>query len=424
MNRNPILAVLSNRHFRNLWLGQITSQIALNMLSFILAIKVYQETHSNTAVSLLLLMFGLPAIVFGIIAGGIVDEYDKRLILIYCNFLRLLLFLAFFFLHTNLFAIYLMVLLFSLATQAFIPAEAPSIPSLIEKRYLLSANSLFTVSFYVSTIIGFIVSGPVLQQFGEPNVYIIMALFMGLATLFVSRLPKMKAQSGRTQLTITSVGQAISEGLQFINGNKRIKQSLLLMTFAQALIITLSMLAPGFADKVLSIQLTQASYLVMGPAAVGLILGAILIGLYGSRYLKGVIILLGIISTGIILLLLSLLTRVGQPGIADFLNGFSPLFSSLLFAFVLLFFLGFFNSFITVPANTILQEEAVGTMSGRIYGVLTSATGGISVLPVVFSGILADVVGVGKTLFFIGIVILITAICHYLRRRKNAYIIK
>ena len=82
MNQSYI-RVLGNVNFRMLFFGQIISQIALNVLSFVLAIQVYQKTQSNTAVSLMLLTFGIPAIIFGVMFGGIVDEFDKRSILVF-----------------------------------------------------------------------------------------------------------------------------------------------------------------------------------------------------------------------------------------------------------------------------------------------------------------------------------------------------
>ena len=84
---------------------------------------------------------------------------------------------------------------------------------------------------------------------------------------------------------------------------------------------------------------------------------------------------------------------------------------------VLLFFLGVFNSFISVCANAVLQADSDTKIRGRVYGVLTSLTGGVSILPGIFSGILADVAGVGRALSVIGMVVLFSGIYHYLQRR-------
>jgi MFS family permease len=268
------LTVLKNRDFRFLWLAQITSQIALNMLIFVLGIEVYRHTHSNTSVSLILLSFGLPSIFFGIPAGSIVDFYDKRTILIICNVSRALLLFLFFLFSRQILVLYLLSILMSIITQFFVPAEAPSIASLIKsKEELLPANSIFTISFYFSTIFGFIISGPAVRFLGPNFVYALMMLLMILASFFVAKLPVIKtpAKEKVKSLTVATIIDSMLEGLRFIRSHPRVGQSLMLLTFAQALISVLVVLAPGFADKIVHIPLEDASFLVMGPAAIGLV---------------------------------------------------------------------------------------------------------------------------------------------------------
>lgn len=395
------LTVLKNPHFRSLWLGQITSQIALNMLYFVLAIRVYSETHSNTSVSLMLLSFGIPAIFFGIIAGVIVDYFDKKDILFFSNIARVILLLLFFFFEKNLYLLYFLSIITSIITQLFIPAEAPSIPLLVKRDQILTANSLFTISYYLSTVLGFILAGPMIRLFGHKDIFLVMMGIMATASYFIYRLPKLRATSevGRFEFKKVFSGKIILDGLEFIKSNERIRESLMLMTFAQVLISTLSTLAPGFADRVLTIELSDASLLVMGPAAAGLVAGALWVGAYGKKILKGRIILTGMIGSGIMLVLLSMLSKSG-----------------LLLANAQLFALGVFNSLISVPANTILQQDSDEEVRGRVYGALTSLTGGVSLLPVVFSGIMADVIGVGSTMLIIGILVEVVSIYEYYRR--------
>ena len=420
------LDLIRNRHFRNLWLGQITSQIALNMLYFVLAIKVYQDTRSNAAVSYMILAFGIPSIIFGIVAGGIVDKCNKRTVLLMSNIVRVFILALFYLFLNNIFLIYLFTIIISIITQFFIPAEAPSISFLVSSDLLLTANSLFTVSFYVSTLMGFVLAGPFIKIFGTSNVYLFMAALMSLASYFVYKLPNIGQQLDNIKnlVDFKTIRANIQEGIHYIFSHQRVKQSLILMTFSQALIATLSVLAPGFADRILSIDLADASYIVMGPAAIGLILGAIWVGGYGMKYLKGTLILIGIIASGVTLLFLSLLTRAKTPSIVIFIRHNPFIISNLAVAVVLLLLMGFFNSLINVPSSTILQEDSESDIRGRVYGVLTSLTGGVSFLPVVFSGILADILGVGSALFILGIIILLIGFYQYLKRIEVNNIIK
>lgn len=407
---NAYINVLKNLHFRHLWLGQITSQISLNMLFFVLAIRVYSVTGSNTAVSFMLLSFGIPAVFFGIIAGGIVDYYDNRLVMLFSNITRAVLLFSFFIFESNLYMLYVLSVFVSIVTQLFIPAEAPSIPELVKSDEILTANSLFTISYYLSTVLGFLLAGPMIKILGHKNIYLFAMIVMIIASYFVFLLPKMKSKRVKTNSVLSPffLLKLISDGISFIKSNIRIRQSLILMTFSQVLISTLSVLAPGFADRILAIDLSDASMFVMGPAALGLVGGALWVGAYGNKYLKGTIIMFGMVGSGFCLILMSLLSRSQLP---------VDLIRNVYFAITLLLFLGFFNSIISVPANTILQEDSDEEIRGRVYGALTSLTGGVSLLPVVFSGMMADFMGVAKTLLIIGIIIEAASIYEFIRRR-------
>ena len=75
-------------------------------------------------------------------------------------------------------------------------------------------------------------------------------------------------------------------------------------------------------------------------------------------------------------------------------------------AMALFFCLGAANSLLDAPANSILQEEAKGSMRGRVYGMLTAAGDSVGIVPVIIGGVLADVAGVGRVILLLGIVIL------------------
>ena len=67
--------------FRNLWFSQIFSQIGINLLTFVLAIRVYELTHRNTVVSVLTLAFIVPNIVFSAVSGILVERWQKKTVL-------------------------------------------------------------------------------------------------------------------------------------------------------------------------------------------------------------------------------------------------------------------------------------------------------------------------------------------------------
>lgn len=70
--------VFRNRPFLLLWLSQAFTQIGGNMVMFGLIVIIKATPTSNTAVSLLILTFLGPAVLFSALAGVYVDRVDRR----------------------------------------------------------------------------------------------------------------------------------------------------------------------------------------------------------------------------------------------------------------------------------------------------------------------------------------------------------
>ena len=80
--------VLRNRRFLALWLAQVASQIGGNMVLFGLTVMVADIAGSSASVSLLILTFLVPAVVFSAPAGVFVDRVDRRIVLVATNVAR------------------------------------------------------------------------------------------------------------------------------------------------------------------------------------------------------------------------------------------------------------------------------------------------------------------------------------------------
>jgi len=405
-----VLAVMRNRQFRHLWLAQICSQLAANMMLFLLALVVYQNTASNTAVSGLFLAYGIPAVLFGFLAGTVVDRLDRRQVLLVCDLLRAILVIGLFFLTHQLPLVYLLVFLNALITQFYVPSEAPLIPKLVAGNQLLIANSLFSFTYYTGMASGFILAGPLLRLLGTKPALAVLSLLFLAAAANITRLPAQEdnARSFRHLLRahlpeiIAKVMRDLKEGLRYVRSLPALWDGLLLLTGTQVTLVLLGALGPGFADRMLAIDIRDSSVVIIGPAVIGIILGALWVANFGYRLGPRRLIRTGILSAGIILMLVSLTVKL--KGIPTF----TWLFADWLIfplEITLFFLLGIANSLLDVPANSILQKEASGDMRGRVYGLLTAAVGGVGILPIVIGGILADVIGVGKVIFILGLIV-------------------
>ena len=423
---------LNNRPFLALWLAQLTSQTGLNMLNMVLALLVYEQTRSNAAVSILVLMFNLPGLLLGASAGALVDRFDKKAVLVLVNFSRMLLVLGFLLTTENLPVIFGLSLVLSILTQFFFPAEAATIPTLVgdHPQNLFRANSLFMLTFYVSVIFGFVSGGPALKVFGNLNVFLFIAALFFAAYLLVASLNFSKFtlkrffvenhQSGRLYKSVGfsricgRIFADLCDGWDMVKKTPALKMALISLGLAQILMAVFLSLGPGFAREVLRIDVTDASVALFGPAVLGMLVGAALLNRLSHRLVKHrwQLIMTGMPLAGLSLVALSFTQRIPiAPWASNFLG-----VDLLIIAQVLLFLLGMFEVMIDIPCNTILQEEAGPERRGRVYGLLTTFVTGGSVLPVLFSGVIADKIGVTSVFLITGLIIL--GVSLYLRRQK------
>ena len=398
MHKNALIQVLQIVPFRNLWVAQVVTQIVVNTLIFVLGVVIYETTASNTAVSVLYMAVGIPAAIFGIISGVFVDRLPKKMLLISTVFVRAGLVLLLIFSQGKLIPLYLMSALISIIGQFFIPAEAALIPHFVRRELLLPANSLFTMTFYSAIIGGFVAGGPLLNLLGWQTLLVFLAAAFVAAGTLLLFLPREPLLPSAHQLSFAMVVNDLRAGIEFIYKTISVRQAIILLLLAQSVIAIFASLGPGFADRILYIKLTDASILILGPAAIGMIFGALFISQVKSRFSRRKLITASIISSGLLFMLVASLAASARYELPRVVNvGILPI------AITSFFCLGFANSLIDVTCNTILQEQTQEHMRGRVYGVLASLIGGVAILPVFVSGLLADTWGVGTVVFCLGL---------------------
>ena len=175
-DESSVLAVFRNRPFLLLWLSQAFTQIGGNMVIYGLTVIILEATRSNTAVSILILTFLGPAVLFSAIAGVYVDRLDKRVVLIVTNVLRSLAFVGLYLVGGNLGLILVLNVVVSTITVFFGPAEAAMIPQLVPRKQLIAANGIFTLTLNAAFAIGFALLGPiVVTLMGAPALIVVVA---------------------------------------------------------------------------------------------------------------------------------------------------------------------------------------------------------------------------------------------------------
>ncbi|MFI5292589.1 MAG: MFS transporter, partial [Candidatus Limnocylindrales bacterium] len=400
--------VLRNRRFLALWLAQVARQIGGNMVVFGLTVMVADISGTNTSVSLLLLAFLVPAVLFSAPAGVFIDRLDRRLVLIATNLARGVAFVALVVLVTNLAGtqaqlatIYLLVVLVSTLTVFFAPAEASMIPNLVDRRQLLAANSLFTLTLQASFAIGFALLGPLAISLSSVIALIIfVAILYFVAAALCVPLPKAPPPRGEgarpgaigeAEQAFASMAVDLREGITYIRENRSIAWSLSYLAISASLIGVLGVLGPGFARKTLGLT-GEGLAVVLLPLGAGLVIGILVLNAYGRLLPRRRVIEGGLVGLAVALALLAL----AEP-ISSFLKGtaggIGNLVSLLGIVVMLALAAGVGYAFVAVPAQTQLQEELPEDIRGRVFGVLNMLVNIASFLPIILVGFIADNVG-------------------------------
>jgi MFS family permease len=425
--------VLSNRAFRHLWLALIISQTAQNAVLYGLIIIVLDRTKSTTSTSVVVMSFVIPTVLFGIFTGVLVDRWSKRRLLILTNVGRAVCGVAFFFAREHTLALYGITFIFATFSQLFTTSTAASIPFMVNRQQLISANSLFSGGFTIAQIAGLIVLSPIiLQAGGSPALFATATGAFVVAAWFGRSLPFI-GEDGEEESEGTFPGRdelrgAVREFREALSGLRADSMSTLAMghiMLSSTLILIFAIMVPKYMQAVLKVD-TKSAVTVFAPVAIGALIGlravpwlvarlgktrTVALGMFGIAFCLGV---LGFVET-----IASLLERVDQ--INPFGQGTHRFFGlSILVALTMLFSgpLGFSYAMLNTPAQTTLHERTPVAMRGRVIASQMVLANGVALIPLVVVGGIADLYGVSSVILAIaGFVAVGGALSLYLDQR-------
>ena len=428
------LTVFRNGAFLRLWLSQAATQVGGNMVLYGLTVIVVDSTQSNTAVSLLILSFLVPAVAFSAVAGVYVDRIDRRLILVATNILRGLSFVALYLVGTNLALILVLNVTVSTITVFFAPAEAAMIPVLLPRSQLLAANGIFTLTLNGAFALGFALLGPLVVNVANPEaVILVVAGLYFLAAVFCFTLPPSPPPSGQpgadarglggavvgeTERAVSSTVAQLREGVDFIRSNRTVGWSLLYLGITASLVGVLGVLGPDFAQSALGLDAKDFAVVVL-PLGFGIVTGILLLNAYGRYLPRRRVIEGGLIVLGILLVALAsagpisrLLQRANGTGGFD-LSGVTSLLAVVV---VIAFFAGIAYGLVAIPSQTQLQEDLPEDVRGRVFGVLNMLVSVASFLPIIVVGPISDLIGTTWVIVVVAIAVLLSGLASVARR--------
>ncbi|HIK40036.1 MAG TPA: MFS transporter [Thermoleptolyngbya sp. M55_K2018_002] len=399
------LPVLRNRNFLALWSGQVFSQLADKVylvLMIMLITSRFQSAGQTVSgwVSSVMVAFTIPAVLFGSVAGVFVDHWSKKAVLVATNLLRggLVLVLPPLLwisqgwsplagIPVGFLALLSVTFLVSTLTQFFAPAEQAAIPMLVERKHLLSANSLYTTTMMASVIVGFAVGEPLLavadgaiahvaSQFGltlNIGKELIVGLSYALAGLLLLLIqPHETIDQSKDDLP--PVWENIRDGLRYLKQQRRVRAALIQLIVLFSIFAALAVLAVRLAEVMPAIKSSQFGFL-LAAGGVGMALGAVTLGHSGTRLRRHRLSLYGALGMGAALAALSFFTQQLVPTL------------------LLLVLFGACAAIVAIPLQTVIQEETPEEMRGKVFGLQNNAVNIALSLPLALAGVAETLLG-------------------------------
>jgi dTMP kinase len=339
------------------WLGLLATTALAQQLSG------DNYAKANFAIAGVFIARLLPSVFLGPLAGVLADRFDRRKLMVVCDILRTALYISIPIFH-NYFWLYTATILVECVTLFWSPAKEASVPNLVPRSKLESANQVSLLAAYGTAPIAAIIFSilalfsnafnALLPSFATNAVDI--ALYINAASFAFAaytiwglhEIPKVKSSKKDSEV---GVGKSLWQGWKAVSGSKIIRGLIVGMVGAFVA-----------AGAVIGLARTFVGDLGGGEAAYGVLFGAVFTGLavgiaagpkvfaqFSRRRLFGA----SLTTAGIFLVLLAVIPN-------------------LVLAVFIVIFLGAFSGICWVTGFTMLGMEVHDDVRGRTFAFVQS----------------------------------------------------
>ena len=358
------------RAFWAVWTGLLVSFTGSGFTRFALSVWVYQEGRDAEAFALLLFFGIIPISVGSLVAGPLVDRWDRKSVLIISTALArvptLMVMLLWWQGGLELWHVYLAVAVNGLANAFVLPAFDASVRLLVPAERLGQASGFSQLIQSLGVVVGPPLAGYFLVAFGLGAIFVVdvASAALALLALALARVPR----PARTSARGASVWGDFVSGLRYVADRPAfvfLAGFLALTVFGSAFVYALSgPLVLGFGDEA-TLGLVYAAY---GSGAVA---GALVIGAWGgpARRIPGI--LIATLIKGIATVLVAV--RADQLWITSTIA-----------------VLGAAQAVLLALNRVVFQEHAAAEVLGRVFAFRLVLTAAAQAAGILVAGSLAE----------------------------------
>ncbi|MFO7887662.1 MAG: MFS transporter [Eubacteriales bacterium] len=344
--------------------GRIISLIGSGIQNVAIPLYILRTTGSGLAMGTFAFVQLLPRIVIMPLGGVIGDNFNRKKIMIFmdflCGFISLILALSVINGYISLTVLFIGQIFLSAFASIFDASTAAMLPEIIEKKNLLKGNSILGSINSATYIIGPIAGAALFGFFGIRMVLFINGIsfiISAISEIFIEYLPQEKSQ----KLTVQKTKKDIMEGFNFLVNAKGILPLIYFAAVANFFgVASITVIMPyifvegvGFSDNQFGIL--QASVMI------GIFTGNILLSILSEKLNRKKIIVYGLTAQASLFLVIGIFFYPWS--IRIFGMGSFYLFGIFL---ILLIMFGVANAFMSTSINTNLQLMIPNKVRARV----------------------------------------------------------
>jgi MFS family permease len=403
-------AVLQEDAFRRLWLGRLFSLTALNAVLYtLLVLAVGDGNGASIKSALFITAYLLPTATLGTFSGVLVDRLPKNLVLMGVSAARFGLMLMLLMSATSLWTVYGVALLIAMTSQFSGPAEAAALPQVVRSDQFTVANSTNNFGGLIAQVVGFAVLAPLfLNTVGPRPLFFVSGILFAVAGGFfitIHTLGSLRVDMDETVDAVRDVRKQFAEAWQILSRDVAAYMCVIMVVLSGTASLVAATLMPRFTQDILDVPVKNAIYLYL-PATLGIVAGLRTVHLFERRLPRG-----ALVGGGFALLMAALVCLALTKTIAAGLSGMTGLDvtpARIATAICFSTIAAFATPVIGIASRSLVNERVPMGIQGRVFAAQTVLGNLASIPPILFAGVLSELVGVAPVML-LTVVILICA---------------
>ncbi|WP_234109784.1 MFS transporter [Chryseobacterium sp. R2A-55] len=392
------IRTLKIREFRNLMTGRFFLVLSFRMLATLMGWWIYQLTHDPFSIGLIGLSEVIPAVSTALYAGHVIDNSEKKRLLLICNYayvflIALLAIPAFYgdnLLHLDnrhiTYFIYTIIFLTGFC-RAFLGPIIPSmIPKIVPRETLPNAITLNQGTFLTASVTGHALGGFMIHWIDISGTVLVVVGMMIFSSVFFWLLNKHHPEIKKKQINVM---QSMREGISYIYKTKEILGALCLDMFAVLFGGAVAMI-PVYATDILKVG-SEGFGLLNAASDIGSMCIIAFLAFVPLQKNQGKMLLFAVAGFGLCI--------IGF--------GFSKLYW---LSFGLLMLSGMLDGISVVIRGTIVQLKTPEYIRGRVLSVNSIFIMSSNEMGQFESGVAAKLLGVVRSVVFGGTMTLLVAL--------------